>query len=171
MTIDTAAFDTFRKGDANGQFGAFGIPMRSFMVSTVRRRRLVATSSPSINEPSKGVCELHEDGSGVLAPTIQSPMNDGIQRQGNSSTTTGWSWASPRRCGVSAEMPATPRRPASRPLCGPAGTGRWHWCPNRRERALSVLLITCGTAMVVGWIGGTIAAGSGYAGGRPKASR
>jgi hypothetical protein len=81
MTIDTAAFDTFRLGNANRQFGAFGIPMRSFMVSTVRRRRLVATSSPSINERSKGACELHEDGSGVFATTIESPTRDNIQRQ------------------------------------------------------------------------------------------
>ena len=82
MTIDAAAFDRFRLDNANRRLGAFGIPARSFMQSAVRRRRLVATSSPSINEPSKGcACELNEDGSGVFATTIESLTRDNIERQ------------------------------------------------------------------------------------------
>ncbi|GLI03808.1 AlbA family DNA-binding domain-containing protein [Phytohabitans aurantiacus] len=82
MTIDTAAFDTFRRGNANRQFGAFGIPMAGFTHSTVRRRRLVATSSQTSNEVSTGsACELHEDGCGVFATTIESPIADNIERQ------------------------------------------------------------------------------------------
>ncbi|WP_328468911.1 ATP-binding protein [Actinoplanes sp. NBC_00393] len=82
MTIDTAAFDAFQLGNASRQLSAFGIPMGGFMQSTVRRRRLVATSSPEISQPTTNkVCELHADGSGAFAKSVESVSRDDVQRQ------------------------------------------------------------------------------------------
>lgn len=82
MTIDTAAFDAFQIGNASHQLSAFGIPMGGFLQSTVRRRRLVATSSPGLGQPTtKKACELHEDGSGAFAMNVESVSRDDVQRQ------------------------------------------------------------------------------------------
>jgi hypothetical protein len=76
FTIDTAALRDFELSNANKSHGAFGIPMRSFIRSTVRHRRLVGVGSFEPNKHySRGACELHENGSGVFATAIDARLS------------------------------------------------------------------------------------------------
>ncbi|MFG1660667.1 helix-turn-helix domain-containing protein [Micromonospora chersina] len=71
FTIDTAALRAFELSNTNTTHSAFGIPVRHFIRSTVRRRRLVGTTRHEPNKPySRGACELHENGNGVFASAV-----------------------------------------------------------------------------------------------------
>ncbi|WFE52992.1 ATP-binding protein [Micromonospora sp. WMMD1155] len=73
FTIDTAALRAFELSNLNTTHSAFGIGVRHFIRSTVRRRRLVAMTKYEPNKLiSRGACELHGNGSGVFASGVDS---------------------------------------------------------------------------------------------------
>ncbi|SCL70375.1 MULTISPECIES: helix-turn-helix domain-containing protein [Micromonospora] len=71
FTIDTPALRAFGLSNADTTHTAFGIGVRHFIRSTVRRRCLVGATRYQPNKPySRGACELHESGSGVFSSAV-----------------------------------------------------------------------------------------------------
>lgn len=83
FTIDNEAFKAFTAAHLHKQIIAMGIQMSNFSSTLVRYRRLVASGSSQAHLPYRyHACELHQDGSGVFASIIDTPMVDPhVQRE------------------------------------------------------------------------------------------